>query len=184
MNEEKIKQIQGILNVGQDGMWGRKSQEALDIVLGRAAPPMPFPVPADHALAPEPIHIGKASSFADPADIRAFKKCKERGGSDQDCFKVGDNGIGCYGDDVSEGSGPSVALPPEDSEERWGSVAAAKHKGVIVNANGKSVVAVLKDRMPHRANIKNGAILDMNPDTCRALGLEPPVMVAASWLWA
>lgn len=130
------------------------------------------------------IHQGKASSFADPSDINAFRRCKALGKSDQECFKVGDNGIGCYGDEVSEGSGPSCALPPEDSEERWGSVAKAKHKPVKVSANGKTVICILKDRMPHKKNIKNGAIIDLNPDAARALGLKPPFMVTASWNWA
>lgn len=129
------------------------------------------------------VHQGKASSFADPADIKAFRRCKARGKSDQECFKVGDNGIGCYGDDVTEGSGPSCALPPEDSEERWGSVAKARHKPVEVTIGDKTVTCILKDRMPHKAHIRNGAIIDLNPDAVRALGMEPPVMVTASWKW-
>jgi hypothetical protein len=143
----------------------------------------------DAILRPSPtvegvvLHKVRASSFADPADIRAFRKCKDRGGSDQDCFKVGDNGIGCWGDDVSEGTGLACALPPEDIEERWGSVNAAKHKLVEVAANGFKVTCVLRDRMPHRAHIKNGAGIDLNPDAIRALGLTPPAMVAATWRW-
>ena len=129
------------------------------------------------------VHHGKASSFADPADIARFKRCKATGKSDAECFKVGDNGIGCWSDDVSQGTGPACALPPEDIQERFVTVAAAKHKRVQVTANGKTVVAILKDRMPHRANIHNGAIIDLNPDACAALGLKPPVMVAASWQW-
>lgn len=131
----------------------------------------------------EIIHSGKASSFADPADIKAFRRCKARGKSDQECFKVGDNGRGCYGDDTSEGSGPSCALPPEDSEERWGSVAKAKHKAVEVTIGAKTVTCILKDRMPRRKNIKNAAIIDLNPDAVRALGMEPPIMMRCSWRW-
>jgi hypothetical protein len=127
---------------------------------------------------------GKASSFADPADVAAFWRCKKRGGSDQQCFKVGDNGVGCWGDDCSAGSGPSCALPPEDMIEKWGSVKAARRKPVSVTANGRTITVLLKDRMPHRANIKNGAVIDLNPDAVAALGLKPPIMVSASWSWA
>jgi hypothetical protein len=127
-------------------------------------------------------HTVKASSFADPADIAAFKKCKARGNSDAVCFSVGDNGIGCWGDDCTR-SIPMCALPPEDMEEKWGSINAAKHKGVRVEANGKSVVCILADRMPRRANIKNGAGIDLSPAAVAALGLKTPLMVAATWEW-
>ena len=122
-----------------------------------------------------------ASSFADPADVRAFRRCKDRGGSDQDCFKVGDNGIGCWGDDVSEGTGPACALPPDDMIATWGSIDDAKHKQINVQANGNSVVCVVKDRMPWKRHIKNGAGIDLNPDAVAALGLTPPIMVDAEW---
>jgi hypothetical protein len=125
--------------------------------------------------------IVKASSFADPVDVRAFKRCKERGGSDNDCFKVGDNGIGAWGDDTSEGSGPSVALPPEHLAEQFGTWQKGHLKKVEVTRKDKSVIALIKDRMPHLANIHNGARMDMNPDTCSALGLKPPVMTQVSY---
>lgn len=170
---DKIKEIQTIIGSEPDGIWGPKSQAALDSVIS----PQPSSSSAE-------IHRGKASSFADPADVRAFKRCKERGGSDDQCFKVGDNGEGCWKDDTSEGSGPSCAVPPDDMIQKWGSVLAAKHKLVEVTANDKTVTCVLKDRMPWKKNITNGAIIDLNPDTCRALGLEPPIMVSATWKWA
>src|SRR5688572_27886450 len=44
---------------------------------------------------------GKASSFADPKDVAAFKRCKAQGKTDQQCFRVGDNGIGLWGDDTT-----------------------------------------------------------------------------------
>lgn len=168
--KEKIKAIQEILGVTADGIWGKQTQGALETIL--------YPT-----LRAENIHHVKASSFADPADVKAFKKCKGQGKSDQQCFKVGDNGIGCWGDSTAEDSGPSCALPPEDMEEKWGSVKGAKHKRVEVAGNGKTVVCVLKDRMPRRANIKNKAGIDLNPDAVRALGLEPPIMISATWKW-
>jgi hypothetical protein len=167
-----IQQIQTLLGVGADGVWGPKSQAALDALI--------HPVIKSSDLA----HPVRASSFADPKDVAAFKRCKADGGSDQECFRQGDNAIGCWGDSTAEGSGPSCALPPEDMIEKWGSEAAAKHKPVDVTANGITTHCILKDSMPHRANITNGAGIDLNPDAVRALGLEPPIMTPASWKWA
>jgi len=170
-DQEQIKGIQGFLGVTQDGVWGPKSQAALDALTG--------------ATAPKDKHSTYASSFADPADVEAFNKCKAQGKSDNECFKVGDNGIGCWGDSTVEGTGPSCALPPEYMEQTWGSKSAAKHKKVQVSldATGKSVVCVLKDQMPSVANLANKAKIDLNPDACRALGLEPPIMEKVTW-WA
>jgi hypothetical protein len=73
-----IQEIQTLLGVAADDIWGPVTQEALRrLIVGEK----------DH-------HHVVASSFADPADIRAFKKCKATGKTDQQCFKVGDNGIG------------------------------------------------------------------------------------------
>ncbi len=162
-----IVKIQEILGVTPDGLWGPKSQAALNALITG--------IPLDW-------HDVKASSFADPADVRAFKRCKANGGSDQECFKVGDNAIGAWGDSTAEGSGPCVALPVEDWES-FGKTG-ARFKKVEVKYSDKTVTAQLKDTMPHKANIKNGAGIDLNPDTCRALGLEPPILVKASWRWA
>jgi hypothetical protein len=175
MNESTIKAIQGIVGVTQDGIWGPKSQAAFDAIIDASRKP------ADWTNA---THKGLASSFADPADVRAFKRCKEQGKSDYECFKVGDNAIGAWGDDCSEGSGPSCALPPDDMIEKFGSVAAAKHAPVKVSANNQTVTCVLKDRMPWKKSITNKAIIDLNPDAVAALGLKPPIMEPASWEWA
>lgn len=166
----KIRRIQRILGVKVDGVWGPLTQAALDeLIQGK--------VPA----AEGDVHRVIASSFADPADVRAFEKCKKEGKSDNECFKVGDNGIGCWGDSTKAGTGPCCALPPEDMEETWGSVKEAHLRWVQVKANNKSVDAQVKDRMPHRKNIKNGAGIDLNPDACEALGLNPPIKIQATW---
>lgn len=165
----KVAEIQTILGVTADDRWGVHTQAALDSLI--------------HETTDTGVHKGKASSFADPADILAFKRCKDRGGSDQDCFKVGDNGIGCWGDSVVEGTGASCAIPPDDMISKWGSTGNAKHKPVEVSANGKTIICVTKDRMPWKKNITNGAIIDLNPDACRELGVEPPVMIKAEWKW-
>jgi hypothetical protein len=125
------------------------------------------------------IHHIKASSFADPADVRAFRKCKLRGGTDQECFKVGDNGIGRWGDDTTADK-PMCALPPEDWEHLGSKARGAK---VLVKANGREVVCELRDTMPRKKNIKNGAGIDLNPAAVEAIGLTPPIMVSATWEW-
>jgi len=174
MNKQ-IQDIQAILGVEMDGIWGPKSQAALESLI--AAPT----TPSDWTNA---AHKGLASSFADPADVEAFRRCKAQGKSDTLCFKVGDNGIGCWGDDCSEGSGASCALPPDDMIEKFGSVAAAKHAKVKVTANNQTVTCILKDRMPWKKNITNKAIIDLNPDAVDSLDLKPPLMIPASWEWA
>lgn len=127
---------------------------------------------------------GFASSFADLADVRAFKRAKAKGMSDQEAFRYGDNGIGCFGDDVTTLKIPYVAVPPDDMVERWGSVKAAKHKPVLVTINGATHRCIVGDRMPWRKNIRNKAVIDLAPGAQAAFGLKPPFMVPASWVWA
>jgi len=57
------------------------------------------------------IHKVIASSFADPADVRAFKRCKAQGKTDQECFRVGDNGVGCWGMTYRRVRGRPVRFP-------------------------------------------------------------------------
>lgn len=166
----KISDIQFILGVPQDDKWGPKTQAALDAVI--------------HPVTTNTSHEVKASSFADPSDVKAYERCIASGKTPRQCYAVGDNGEGCWGDSTKEGSGASCALPPEDIIARWGSMANGRNKGVMVSANNRSIYCVLKDCMPHKANIRNGAGIDLNPDAVRELGLEPPIMVAATWRWA
>jgi len=125
----------------------------------------------------------KASSFADPADIARFRACKAKGGTDQQCFRVGDNGIGKWGDDTTANR-PMCALPPED----WKARAAAtgrEPRGMLVKvtAAGKSIVCELRDTMPRKANIKNGAGIDLNHAAVRAIGRRPPILIDCEWEW-
>ena len=122
-------------------------------------------------------HHVTATSFADPADVAAYKKCKAQGMSDSEAFKFGDNGIGCWGDDTTTDE-PCCALPPEHMEARWGSVKAAKHKKVLVTINGVEVECVLKDRLPREVHK-----IDLNPGACAKFGLTPPVKIKAAWRW-
>jgi hypothetical protein len=175
-DKSKIREIQVILEVTPDGIWGPESQAALDELI----------YDSKNQFLVE--HETWASSFADPADIEAFEKCKAQGHSDDYCFQYGDNGIGCYGQSTVEGTGPSCALPPEYTEAKWGSVEAGKNKLVRVILDDGTlkhqVMCVLKDRMPHIENLASEARIDLNPDAVRALGLEPPIMERVKWWWA
>lgn len=172
------KAIQEILHVAEDGVMGEMTDNAYSLLDGL---PDDAEWPAQAPENSDGVHRVNASSFADPADVRAFERCKNQGNSDKFCFGKGDNAVGKWGDSTAAGSGPIVALPPEDWQ-RFGS--SARGKKVLVTANGKSVVAELRDTMPHKANVKNGAGIDLNPDCASALGLNPPFMVEATWAWA
>lgn len=129
------------------------------------------------------MKTGKASSFADLKDVEAFKKCKATGKTGIECFRLGDNGVGCWGHNTAQLHTPMCAVPPDDMIEKWGSIKAAKLKHIKVTANGKTIECVLADRMPWKKNIKNGAIIDLNPAAAKALGLKTPFMVKCSWDW-
>lgn len=124
-----------------------------------------------------------ASSFADLADLRAYQRAKQRGLSDAEAFKLGDNGIGFTGLLTAQEEVPMCALPPEDWQV-WGGKKQAVGKKVIVAANGRVCTGILGDTMPRKANIKNGCGIDLNPAFAKALGLKPPFKVACSWTWA
>lgn len=161
-----IRDLQAFLGATPDGVWGPKSQALLDGIFNPQT---------------QTEFHGKASSFADPADIRAFDHCKAQGKTDRECFKVGDNGIGQWGDNTKEGSGPCCAVPGSRMVARWGSRDAAKHKMIRVTINGKSVEMPLKDRQSE--DLSSGAIIDLNPDAGALFGLKPPFLVQCSWEW-
>lgn len=170
---DTLKAIQTLLHVVPDGQFGPKSDLALT-ELRATEPDVEWPPVSE-------VHTVKATSFADPADVKAFRKCKAAGGSDQDCFKVGDNGVGKWGDDCTQGNGPICALPPEEWQQ-FG--AQARGKKVIVTHGDKQVIAGLRDTMPHYASIHNGAGIDLNPDACDALGISIPAEARVTWQWA
>lgn len=162
-----IKELQRFIGVKDDGDWGRVSKAALDAIIN-----------------PE-IRTVSASSFADPEDVRRFRQCKANGGTDQQCFKVGDNGVGFTGLICATDEACLCALPREDWMEKWGSPFAASGKSVVVTYKGRSVVGILGDTMPARANIKNGCGIDLNPGFAKALGVKPPFKLdGVTWKWA
>ena len=176
--ETRIR-VQQLLGVSADGRIGPATRAAFEALIS-AAPDAVWPIGS--APSGEGWHDVIASSFADPADIRAFKRCKATGKSDRECFAVGDNGIGKWGDDTT-GPTPMCALPPEDWQHLGAKARGAKVEVTII-ATGRTVICELRDTMPARRNVKNGAGIDLAPGACAALGLRPPFKTAAAWRWA
>lgn len=127
----------------------------------------------------------KATSFADPADVRAFRRCKQQLHSDNFCFSKGDNGEGVWGDNTAQEKTAMVALPPEDMAAKFNNNwRKAKHAKVVVEVNGRAVNAIVADRMPWRRGRKFEHMIDLNPGALKALGLKAPLMIDARWKWA
>lgn len=167
---KKLEAIQRILGVRDDGDFWGESRAALEAVIATAEAPHP-----------DARVTGYATSFADPADVAAFKRCKRQGKTDKACFAVGDNGIGKWGDDTTVAR-PMCALPPE----KWKHLGKAA-RGALVRVSidgGRSVVCELRDTMPAQRNIKNGAVIDLNPAAISALGKKPPAKFMVTWEWA
>lgn len=173
MTPDQIKLVQiGLESLGYkpgkiDGSWGPKTQAAY--VQYRDS----------EKIVEREYHSVIASSFADPADIKAFRKCKAQGKSDQECFSKGDNGIGKWGDDTTKDI-PMCALPPEYWKPLGNKARGAK---VEVTYNDNTIICELRDTMPSLKNIKNGAGIDLNAAAVEALGLTPPIMVPVTWNW-
>lgn len=121
----------------------------------------------------------KASSFADPADVRSFSRCKASGKTDMQCFAVGDNGIGKWGHNTAQETTPMAAVP----RDIW--TAAGKTGGAKLQVRRGNLVVdgILGDTMPSLANIRNGAGIDLNPAFAKALSLQPPFFTAVEWRW-
>jgi len=72
-------------------------------------------------------------------------------------------------------------LIPEDIRDEWGTLAAGHLKKVEVTIGPNSVICEVKDIMPPRSLVKHGAIIDLNPDACKALKVSIPLLAQCSW---
>jgi hypothetical protein len=118
-------------------------------------------------------------------DVASYRKARAQGRTEIDALKVGDNGIGCWGDMTAGDDVPMCALPPEDWLAKWRTGANARGKKVAVTYGGKTVIGELRDTMPHKIEIKNGAGIDLNPGFAKAFGLKPPFLLPGfKWDWA
>lgn len=162
----KIQQIQKVLGVVTDGIWGPKTQLAFDLLFRH-----------------EWIKV-TASSFADPGDLKSFWKCKSKGGTDKECFKVGDNGIGFTGVNCADLNTCICALPREVWLEKWGTAGTASGQRVEVRYHDEVYVGIMGDTMPAQRYIRNKAGIDLNPGFQRVMNVAPPFMVPVEWRWA
>lgn len=136
---------------------------------------------ANSALAETTVHIVRASSFADPADVRAYKRCLRSGRTPKQCLAVGDNGIGLWGDDTTVDK-PMCALPRTVWQAKWGRGNAARGKRIEISFRGRKAVCELRDTLP--AKPKHNVGIDLNPGAARALGLTPPFLQdGVGWRW-
>lgn len=125
-----------------------------------------------------------ASSFANPKDVSDYRKAIAQGKTEGQACKIGDNGVGCWGDNTARDDVTMCALPPEDWVAKWGVGHTARGKKVAVTFNGKTVVGELRDTMPHKAKITNGAGIDLNPGFAKAFGVKPPFLLqGVKWEW-
>lgn len=126
-----------------------------------------------------------ASAFSYPKDIAAYYRAIHEGKSRKQALNYGDSGKGCWGDRTTSPDKPMCALPPEDWKAKWGPGSAARGKRVAVTYKGKTVIGELRDTMPPKAKIKNGADIDLNPGFAKAFGIKPPFMLKnVKWKWA
>lgn len=188
MTAKEIRQaIQRLLGVTDDGIFGSDTRKAYDQLASAGNneqwPPKSNPQNSSGNGVSGAIQ-GKASSFADPADVKAFNHCKAKGFSDNYCFGFGDNGIGYTGIDTTNIHIPYVAVQPDYMIQKFGSAQAASGKKVLVTINGQTKECIVGDRMPWIKNTENGAVIDLAPGAQKLFNLTPPFLVNASWSWA
>jgi len=207
MAKTTVQQIQKILGVKDDGVWGPKSQGALNTEIestGASNSKLAkiqkligleqdgvWTVKSQKALnavlngtSAISNNVGgngpfkaKASSFADPKDVADFEKCKAQGKTDGQCFAVGDNGIGAWGANTAQTTKPMVAVHKDDAVARWGSFDGAAHRSVRVTVGDASILAVVEDKLGTPNRI------DLNPAAAKKLGLTPPFLIPCTWEW-
>jgi hypothetical protein len=206
MAKSIVQKIQSILGVKDDGIWGPKSQDALNAEIestGASNPKLTqiqglIGTPQDGVWGSKSQKAlntvlrngdsaggsggngpfkAKASSFADPKDVVDFKRCKAQGKTDRQCFKVGDNGVGAWGANTAQTTTPMVAVHKSDAVAKWGSFDGAAHRRVRVTVGGESTTAVVEDKLGTAGRI------DLNPAAARKLGLTPPFLKDCEWEW-
>lgn len=171
---DKRKAIQTILGVPVDGVFGPVTAAAFSNLAG------------EQDVKREALSLpvkGKATSFADPADVAAFHRAKARGLTDNQAFKFGDNGIGYWDDDCTDTSVPAVAVPRDYWVARFGEGRGARGAVVLVTIRGQTRRCVLWDTMPALEHIENGARIDLAPGAQKLFGLTAPVDEEAVWDW-
>jgi hypothetical protein len=124
-----------------------------------------------------------ATSFADPADIEAYLKAKAEGKSEQEALNVGDNGIGCWGDNTKQGSGARSSLPAHVIIDRWGYMKNGRGRLIRVFFGNQWIDTILSDEGPGLKEEAEGHGLDLNFDAWAAFGVSVPAEHSVQWDW-
>lgn len=168
-----------------DNWWGPKSEGAYQEFLKSKEAPI-----GEMIEAPDPTWTSaKASTFADPEDVRRFKKCKLQGGywsngvwhpgsSDLHCFEYGDNGIGFWEDDTTVDEA-YFALHKDIIRDHFGGDLDKGHGAKVrLVHKGKEIEGKVMDICGVRSRI------DLNPGACKALGIPVNDLYDVTWRWA
>jgi len=117
----------------------------------------------------------RATSFSTRQDLARFAKCVTDGGSVTHCLSVGDNGVGAWGDNVWDPSGPPICALP--------SGVAVHNRQVRVTlsiGSGRPFNCICRDIAPE-------GVIDLNPAALLAAGLTVDQDINdpnAQWAWA
>lgn len=121
----------------------------------------------------------KATSFATFKDLVGYIDCLLAGGTENGCYRKGDNGRGAWGDVTAQVHTPMVALPPGEIAAKWGTSKAGRGKLVKVTlAVGNTFTAEVRDKSP-------AGVIDLNPASLKAAGLpiDTELNTTATWSW-
>ncbi|HMJ06372.1 MAG TPA: hypothetical protein VK474_08985 [Chthoniobacterales bacterium] len=165
---DTIKAVQAKLGFTGDDVDGKAGPQTWGAIVAALAPEL--------ATAWQTVF---ASSFADPADLDAFRRCKATGKTDKQCFAVGDNGEGRWDHFTAQERIPMAAIP----SDVWAAAGKTGGAPIEVRYAGKIVFGILGDTLPPTNEIHNGAGIDLNPAFAKAFGVKPPFMIAVEWRW-
>lgn len=120
----------------------------------------------------------KFTSFATYKDLVGYINCLLAGGSENGCYKKGDNGTGASGKRTAQTSTPMCALPKKAIVDRWGSTRAGWGKNVECSFAGHKIVCEVADIAP-------AGVCDLNPASLIEAGLddETELNVQGTWRW-
>jgi hypothetical protein len=107
-------------------------------------------------------YSGRGTMFATPEDLVAYRKT----GS----LAKGDNGIGYFGGVDTTGAVPYVAVPRDVLDPTGRPDPRKRHFVEVVAPNGAKKVIQVGDVLPAVRNIRNGAVIDLNPAAAKLLG--------------
>ena len=172
LSDYYIKPVQKHLGLTPDGIAGIRTWMAIAKALG--------------VVAGTEWSTVRASSFADPEDVRVWKKWRDiyiaQGMSvkeaEQKALAKGDNGVGKWMHRTAQTDYPMAALPRgvwEEAGKKGGDKMEVCYKDKIVRG-------ILGDTLPRVP--KHGVGIDLNPAYAEEFGLVPPFLVDdVKWRW-